>query len=63
MRRDKHGFTEHDRETAIRVLTHSKIVQKWAKGEARAFGVDLSTPAGREFFEEKSREQAERLIR
>lgn len=61
--RDKHGFTPRDRETAVKVLMHSKIVQKWARGEARAFGVDLDTPAGRKFFQEKCREQAERIVK
>lgn len=61
--RDKHGFTPHDRETAVRVLVRSKIVQDWARGLARAFGVDLNTPVGRKFFEEKCREQAERLVK
>lgn len=61
--RDKHGFTEHDRETAIQVMTKSKIVRDWAKGEARAFGVSLDTPTGRKFFEEKCRKQAERLVK
>lgn len=61
--RDKDGFTEHDRETAIRVLMASKQVQNWARGEAKAFGVDLDTPAGKTFFETRCREQAIRLIK
>ncbi len=63
MARDKHGFTPRDREIAIQVMMRSKIVEKWARGEAKAFGVGLDTPAGRKFFEEKRREQAERLVR
>jgi len=57
------GFTEHDRETTVQVMAKSKIVQDWARGLARAFDVDLNTPAGRKFFEEKCREQAERLVK
>lgn len=63
MARDKIGFTPHDYEITIRVMARSKIVQKWARGEAEAFGVSLDTPAGRKFFEEKCREQAQRLIK
>lgn len=61
--RDKHGFTPHDRETAVEVMVKSKIVQDWARGEARAFGVSLDTPTGRKFFREKCREQAQRLVK
>ena len=63
MSRDKHGFTPHNREVAIEVMAKSKIVQDWARGLARAFGVDLNTPNGRKFFEEKCREQAQRLVK
>jgi len=63
MSRDKNGFTERDHEIAIQVMAKSKIVQKWARGEARAFGVSLDTPTGKKFFEEKCREQAERLVK
>ena len=63
MSRDKHGFTPLDRETAIQVMSKSKIVQDWARGLAKAFGVDLDTPTGKTFFKEKCREQAERLTK
>lgn len=63
MARDKHGFTTHDRETAVQVMMKSRMVQEWARGEARAFDVDIDTPGGKKFFEKKCREQAERLIR
>ncbi len=63
MARDKQGFTIHDRETAIKVMIRSKIVQEWAKGEARAFGANITTPAGRKYFVDKCREQAERLVK
>ena len=61
--RDKHGFTPHDREIAVQVMSKSKIVRKWAEGEAEAFGVSLNTPTGRKFFTEKCREQAQRLVK
>ena len=61
--KDKYGFTPHDHEVAVQVMSKSKIVRKWAQGEAEAFGVDLSAPAGRKFFEEKCREQAQRLVK
>lgn len=61
--RDKYGFTPHDYEVAIHIMAKSKIVQDWARGELRAFGLSLDTPAGKKFFEEKCREQAERLVK
>ena len=63
MARDKHGFTPHDHEIAIQVMTKSKIVQDWARGEARAFGVSLDTSTGKKFFATACRAQAERLTR
>ena len=61
--KDKHGHTPHDREIAVQVMSKSKIVWKWAQGELAAFGLGIDTPAGRKFFEEKCREQAQRLIK
>ena len=61
--RDKHGFTPHDYETATQVMAKSKIVKKWAQGEAAAFGVSLDTPNGRKFFKEKCQEQAQRIVK
>lgn len=61
--RDKHGFTPRNREIAVQVLMKSKIVRKWVEGEAAAFGVDLSTPEGKLFYDRKAREQAERLVK
>ncbi len=63
MARDRQGFTPHDREIAVQVMAKSKIVQDWARGTARAFDVSLNTPAGRKFFKEKCRQQAERLVK
>jgi len=63
MSRDKHGFTPHDREIAIQVMSRSKIVQDWARGLARAYDVSLDTKTGKAFFKEKCREQAERLVK
>lgn len=63
MSKDKHGFTLHDRETAVRVLMKSKIVRDWARGMANAYDVNLNTAAGKTFFAEKCKEQAERLIK
>jgi len=61
--RDKLGFTPHDYEIAVKVMMRSKIVQKWARGEAEAFDVSLDTPEGKKFFKDKCREQAQRLIK
>ena len=61
--RRRTGFTEHELETAIRVMMKSKIVRNWVEGQARAFGVDLNTPEGKEFHKKESRAAAERLIK
>ena len=56
-------FTKHERETAIRVLMQSGIVKNWVKAQAEFLGVDLSTAAGREFYERNARAYAEKLIK
>lgn len=61
--RNSKGFTEHEIEVAIRVMAKSKSVIEWAQGELRAFGLSVDTPAGKKFFEEKCREQAQRLVK
>ena len=56
-------FTKHELETAIRILMQSRGVTRWVKSQARFLKVDLSTPAGQEFYERETRAQAEKLIR
>ena len=63
MSRNSKGFTAHDLETAVDVMARSKIVEDWARGIARAFDADLTTPEGKKFFKEKCREQAQRLVK
>lgn len=63
MGRDNQGFTSHEREVAVRVMMQSKLVRQWAEGELRAFGLSVDTPAGKKFFQEKCREQAQRLVK
>ena len=53
----------HDLETAVQVMMKSKIVRNWVEGQARAFGVDLNSPEGRQFYERESRAAAERLVK
>ena len=59
----KTGFTKHEIEIAIRVLMQSRLVREWVKSQAKFVGVDLSTPAGQEFYEREARAQAARLIK
>lgn len=59
----KGKFTKSEVEAAIRVLVESKIVRNWVQGEARAFGVDLTTLRGQEFYVREARAAAERLIK
>jgi len=61
--RKRTGFTKHEIETAIRVLAQSRIVTNWVKSQAKFLGVDLSTPAGQEFYERETRAAAERYIK
>jgi hypothetical protein len=56
-------FTKHEMEAAIRVLMQSRIVTNWVKSQAEFLGVDLSTPAGQEFYERNARAYAETLIK
>ncbi len=62
MPRNSRGFTPHELEIAVRVLIGSKVVKKWVEGEARSYGVDLSTPAGKAFAVRAARQHAEKLI-
>lgn len=59
----KSKFTKHELETAIRVMIESSIVTNWVESQAKFLGVDLSTPAGQEFWERETRAAAERYIR
>ncbi len=57
--RKRAKFTKHELETAIKVLIQSRIVTNWVKSQAEYLGVDLSTPAGQEFYERNARAYAE----
>ena len=61
--RKKAEFTKHELEIAVRVMMKSRIVTGWVKSQAKILGLDLSTPAGQEFYERETRAQAERLIK
>lgn len=61
--RNNKGFTEHEMDVAVRVMMKSKLVREWAEGELRAFGLSLDTVVGKKFLEQKSREQAQRLVK
>ena len=61
--RKKAKFTKHELETAIRVLMQSRMVTRWVKSQAEFLGVDLSTPAGQEFYERETRAAAERFVK
>ena len=61
--RNRVKFTKHEIETAIRVVMQSRMTTRWVESEAKFFGVDLSTPAGEEFYERTTRAYAEKLIK
>jgi len=63
MARNSKGFTQHERETAIRVVMKSEAVQEWLRGFARAYDVDLDTPEGKLFAAREGRKHAEKLIK
>ena len=56
-------FTKHELDTTIRVLVQTRRVTNWVKSQAEFLGVDLSTPAGQEFYERNARAYAEKLIK
>lgn len=61
--RKRANFTKHELETATRVLMQSRVVTGWVKSQAKYLGVDLSTPAGQDFYERETRAYAEKLIK
>ena len=61
--RKRANLTKYELENAIKVLMQSRIVTNWVKSQAKFLGVDLSTPAGQEFYERETRAAAERLIK
>jgi hypothetical protein len=56
-------FTPEEIKIAVKVLSRSKHVENWAKGELRAFGLDINSPQGKKFFNDKRMEYARRLIK
>ena len=60
--RKRTKFTKQEQETAIRVVMESRRITNWVESEAKLLGVDLSTPAGQQFYERTARAQAEKLI-
>ena len=61
--RKRANFTKHELQNAIKVLMQSRIVTNWVKSQAEFLGVDLSTPAGQEFYERQARAYAEKLTK
>ena len=61
--RDNKGFTEHEMDIAVRVMSKSKIVRDWALGLTRAYGLEPDTPACNSFLDKKCMEQAQRIVR
>ncbi len=59
----KPNFTPEQIEAAVQVMMYSKTIYNWVISEAEFVGTDLNTPAGHEFFRQKAREAAEKIIR
>lgn len=53
---------ETKKQIAIEVLSKSKMVRKWAKGELKAYDVDEDSPEGRKFISEKCKNIAEKIL-
>ncbi len=62
LKQAKTKFTNHEIETAIKVLLESKQVRKWVQAEADFLEVDLDTPEGKQFWEREARAAAMRMI-
>lgn len=56
-------FTDKELSIAKKVVAGSKAARAWAKGEARAFGVDITTVEGQAYYERTRELFAERLLR
>jgi hypothetical protein len=56
-------FTPQEINTAVKVLSRSKHVDKWVKGEMRAFGIDINSEDGKKFYDAQRIEAARRLIK
>lgn len=62
MKNSKGKFTQHEIDTAIKVLIDSSYVKNWVMGELKAYGVDPNSQAGLDFKKKRSKEIAEKLI-
>jgi hypothetical protein len=56
-------FTPEEINIAIKVLSRSKHVDKWVRGEMAAFGIDFNSEAGKKFYDAQRIEAARRLIK
>lgn len=56
-------FPRKQIETAVDVLSQSKMVQNWVKSMSDFTGVDLTTDAGKTWYENKCREVAKHLLK
>jgi hypothetical protein len=56
-------FTPEEINIAIKVLSRSKHIDQWVKGEMRAFGLDINSDAGKKFYDTQRIEAARRLIK
>ena len=56
-------FSKIQIDTAVEVLSKSRIVRNWGKNMAKAFGVDITTDRGKLWYEKKCEEVARNLLR
>jgi hypothetical protein len=56
-------FTPEEINIAVKVLSRSKHIDQWVRGEMRAFGLSIDTPAGKKFYDTQRIEAARRLIK
>jgi len=48
---------------AIGVMKKSRIVSRWVESQAKAYGIDLNTPEGKEFYDKMATKMARKLVR
>lgn len=56
-------FTPEEIETAVKVMSYSKMVEKWLKNTLKAYNIDPKSPEGRKFCREKREQEARKLVR
>lgn len=57
------NFTKEEIDIAVKVLSQSKLVDRWVRNVAKSYGVDLDAPKGKTFCRRERIAAARRLIK